>query len=353
MEITDFESIVLRVGNARTASNYFVTKYGFEPVAESCLETGNRDDADIVIKLNDIQMIFKSDVSQDPTDSDSFAKHREHVMDVSLKVADLHKAYYLHDDEISVKIPIAGSITHTLIDSSSGKIDYTNKTGWRPLKANPINKHLPSTGLLFIDHVVSNYPEGEMEKQCEWYEKNFGMHRFWSVDETQVHTEYSALRSVVMTSPNERVKLPINEPAPSSLKRGKSQIQEYLDYNMGPGVQHIALRTDNIIESVRALRARGLTFYVPPSGYYTDLKERLGKSKCVIKEDLRILEELQILVDFDDNGYLLQIFTESFDYRPTLFFEIIQRNNHDGFGVGSFKALFECIEAEQAKRGNL
>jgi 4-hydroxyphenylpyruvate dioxygenase len=203
---------------------------------------------------------------------------------------------------------------------------------------------------MFIDHVVGNQPDLKMNDACTWYEKCLDFHRFWSVDDKQMHTEYSALRSIVMADFDEVIKMPINEPA-KGLR--KSQIQEYVDYHGGAGVQHIALNTPNIIQAIRNLRARGLDFLAVPKTYYQDLRARLAKSAVKIEEDLSIIEELNILVDFDDKGYLLQLFTRPVEDRPTLFYEVIQRHNHQGFGAGNFKSLFEAIEREQAERGNL
>jgi 4-hydroxyphenylpyruvate dioxygenase len=190
-----------------------------------------------------------------------------------------------------------------------------------------------------------------MVPACEFYEKCLDFHRFWSVDDSQIHTEYSSLRSIVMTSTSEKVKMPINEPAPGLRK---SQIQEYVDYNSGAGVQHIALNTRDVIAAVKAMRARGAQFLTIPDSYYENLKLRLNAQDSIkVKEDLEVLRELKILVDFDERGYLLQIFTKPVQDRPTLFLEIIQRENHEGFGAGNFKSLFEAIEIEQEKRGNL
>lgn len=189
-----------------------------------------------------------------------------------------------------------------------------------------------------------------MVPACDLYEKQLAFHRFWSVDDSQIHTEYSSLRSIVMTDPDERVKMPINEPAPG---KRKSQIQEFVDFYGGPGVQHIALNTSDIITSVTNLRARGVQFLKAPATYYEQLRKRLATAKIKVEEPMEILEKLHILIDYDDKGYLLQIFTMPVEDRPTLFFEIIQRHNHSGFGAGNFKSLFEAIEAEQEKRGNL
>mmetsp|Transcript_47784 Transcript_47784/g.35034 ORF Transcript_47784/g.35034 Transcript_47784/m.35034 type:complete len:192 (+) Transcript_47784:606-1181(+) len=190
----------------------------------------------------------------------------------------------------------------------------------------------------------------EMEPVAAWYEKMLDFHRFWSVDDTMMHTEYSALRSIVVTDFDEKVKMPINEPAPG---KKKSQIQEYVDYYAGAGVQHIALNTEDIIHTVTSMRNRGVEFLTIPDTYYENLRKRLSMSDLQVQEDISVLQELKILVDYDDKGYLLQIFTKPVEDRPTLFFEVIQRRNHQGFGAGNFKALFESIELEQGRRGNL
>jgi len=210
---------------------------------------------------------------------------------------------------------------------------------------------MPTVGLRFTDHCVGNQPDLEMESAAGWYEKMLQFHRFWSIDDSMIHTEYSALRSIVVTNWEETIKMPINEPA--SGRRAISQIQEYVDYYGGAGVQHIALNTSDIISSITALRARGLEFLSIPNSYYDQLRERLKSAKITVTEDMDTLQKLQILIDYDDNGYLLQIFSKPCQDRPTLFLEVIQRHNHQGFGAGNFKALFESIELEQNERGNL
>lgn len=189
-----------------------------------------------------------------------------------------------------------------------------------------------------------------MEPTAQWYEKMLDFHRFWSVDDTMMHTEYSALRSIVMVDFDEKVKMPINEPAAG---KRKSQIQEYVDYWAGAGVQHIALNTNAIIPQIEALRKRGIEFLQIPNSYYVNLRKNIPKMSITIKEDIDLIEKHNILIDYDDKGYLLQIFTKPVEDRPTLFFEFIQRNNHQGFGAGNFKSLFKAIEDEQAIRGNL
>jgi 4-hydroxyphenylpyruvate dioxygenase len=209
---------------------------------------------------------------------------------------------------------------------------------------------MPPVELDFIDHCVGNQPDMEMEPVASWYEKMLDFHRFWSVDDKMIHTEYSSLRSIVVADFDENVKMPINEPA---LGKRKSQIQEYVEYYGGAGVQHVALNTSDIIKTVTALADRGVEFLTIPDTYYERLKKGLEHAGIQVTEDIAILQKLKILVDYDDKGYLLQIFTKPVEDRPTLFFEIIQRHNHQGFGVGNFKSLFESIEMEQARRGNI
>jgi 4-hydroxyphenylpyruvate dioxygenase len=201
-----------------------------------------------------------------------------------------------------------------------------------------------------VDHIVGNQDWHQMVPVTEWYKEKLGFKRFWSVDDRQIHTEYSALNSIVMTDVDEKIKMPINEPA-----KGKkvSQIEEYVEFYGGPGVQHIALRTDDILTSVTRLRERGVEFLGVPPQYYVNLRKRLENAPVKVKEDLNTIEKLGILVDFDDKGYLLQLFTKPLEDRPTLFIEIIQRANNSGFGIGNFKALFQSIEEEQKKRGTL
>ena len=234
------------------------------------------------------------------------------------------------DENGTVKMCVLGTYgdtTHTLVDRTNYKGLFLPGFKASPVK-DCLSDKLDKVDLLFIDHIVGNQPTDEMESVARWYEKIFQFHRFWSVDDSIIHTEYSALNSIVMASENERIKMPINEPAKSNTK-GKSQIQEYVDYYGSGGVQHLALRTNDIIKSVTALRARGLNFLEVPDKYYDNLKERLKGSKVKIAEDMETLKKLKILVDFDDNGYLLQLFTKNLQDRPTVFIEIIQRHNND------------------------
>jgi len=315
--------------------------------------------------------VFKSPYEPDSPESAvmgaHLVRHGDGVKDVSFTVEDLdaivaravkrgaklvRDIWTESDEGGSVRfatVQTYGDTTHTFVER--GGYQGIFLPGYKdPMAKDNLVYTLPPAGVRFIDHVVGNQPDLHMEDAATWYEKNLMFHRFWSVDDSQVHTEYSALRSIVMANYEETIKMPINEPAPG---RKKSQIQEYVDYYGSAGVQHIALRSYDIIESVTNLRARGTQFLDIPATYYKELRRRLQHSPVKVKEDLDILEKLKILVDYDDNGYLLQIFTKPVLDRPTVFIEIIQRRNHQGFGAGNFKALFECIEIDQGKRGNL
>lgn len=242
-----------------------------------------------------------------------------------------------------------GDTTHTFIQN----INYTGPfmPGFKihHLKEE-FNKHLPSIKFNKIDHIVGNQADLKMEPAVKYYENTLGFHRFWSVDDSMIHTEYSSLRSIVVTDYDENVKMPINEPANG---KRKSQIQEYVDYYHDAGVQHIALNTSDVIETVEKMRGRGVEFLSIPDTYYDNIRKNLPDMNIKVSEDIDVLQKNKILIDYDDKGYLLQIFTKPVEDRPTLFFEVIQRKNHEGFGAGNFKSLFISIEEEQSKRGNL
>jgi len=356
------------VGNAKQAASYYTTRLGFEPYAYQGLETGNRKFARHVVKQNKIIFVFVS--AYDPYDTvigNHLVKHGDGAKDVAFEVEELdiivkkakeQGAVFVKDaweesDEFgSVRfatVKTYGDTTHTFVERKGYKGRFLPGYQESQHKDNLL-KLLPPAGLNFIDHCVGNQPDNQMEITAQWYEKKLQFHRFWSVDDSQIHTEYSALRSIVMTNYEETIKIPINEPAPG---KKKSQIAEYVEYYGGAGVQHIALNTNDIITAIKNLRARGVEFLTIPDAYYDMLRKKLANSKVQIKEDLKLLQELQILIDYDDDGYLLQIFTKNVQDRPTVFLEVIQRNNHQGFGAGNFKSLFEAIELEQGKRGNL
>ena len=347
--ILDFLALEFKVSNAKSAATYFITRYGFEHVARKCLDPENRDYAKHAVSNGQIVFIFCSDVKiAKEVDNSSFINDYVSVIHATATNGPFSQ-YCLYGDVILQLWP----------ENSPLEALFPTDDHWSlMIPHDPLNDHLPQVKFERLDHVVGNQREHEMTKVCERLETDLGLHRYWSVDDSIIHTEYSSLRSIVMASPNERFLLPINEPAEGRKKSNSEeysggQIQEYIDYNGGPGVQHIALKTEDIIATVRALKARGVEFLHVPQGYYSDLEARLKDSKVTIKEDMDVIKSLNLLVDFDDNGYLLQIFTEPFDYRPTLFFEVIQRNNFTGFGAGNFKALFEALENAQELRGNL
>ncbi|KAM6970502.1 4-hydroxyphenylpyruvate dioxygenase [Aplochiton taeniatus] len=342
---------------------------GFESLAYKGLETGSREMVSHVIRQDKILFVFESALNPGNEEmGEHLIKHGDGVKDVAFQVEDLdflikkakdHGAAVVkepwveQDNYGKVKFAVVqtyGDTTHTFIEYLGPYTGLFLPGYKKPLFSDPLLPKLPPGGLSFIDHVVGNQADDKMVPVSEWYEKCLMFHRFWSIDDKQIHTQYSALRSIVVTNYEETIKMPINEPAPG---KKKSQIQEYVDYYGGAGVQHIALNTSNIIQAIVNLRARGMEFLAAPDTYYDSLRENLKTAKIKVKEDLNRLQELKILVDFDDNGYLLQIFTKPVQDRPTLFLEVIQRNNHWGFGAGNFKSLFEAIEMDQDARGNL
>jgi 4-hydroxyphenylpyruvate dioxygenase len=356
------------VGNALQAASFYVTRFGFKRVAYKGLETGSKEDVVHVLQQGGITFSFRSQLNPGETEiSKTLEKSGDGVHDVAFHVDDARALYEkavsrgatsvsepeeITDDDGTVvlaSVRTYGDTVHTFVE----KRDYKGVflPGYAAVTDDdPLHSVTPSPGLEFIDHIVGNQPDLEMEPTAHWYEKMLDFHRYWSVDETIVHFEFSGLRSVVMADFDEKVKMPINEPADG---KKKSQIQEYVEYYGGPGVQHIALNTPDIINAITQLRARGVQFLDVPAAYYEDLREKLKKSPVQVKEDIDVLQKLGVLIDYDDKGYLLQLFTKPVEDRPTLFIEIIQRNNHDGFGVGNFRALFQCIYLEQERRGNV
>ncbi|KAH8705058.1 putative 4-hydroxyphenylpyruvate dioxygenase [Talaromyces proteolyticus] len=375
------------VGNAKQAASYYVTRMGFERVAYRGLETGCRHLCSHVVRNGDITFVLTSPLrSLNPTKLAQFSaedqdavkeihahleKHGDAVKDVAFAVDSVDAVFNaavrngatavsspktIEDAHGSVRLATIrtyGDTTHTLIERGQ---TYTGifLPGYRAeapgAPKDPISAQLPSINLRRIDHCVGNQDWEEMEDVCAYYEKVLGFHRFWSVDDKDICTDYSALKSIVMSSPNDIVKMPINEPAHG---KKQSQIEEYVDFYDGAGVQHIALLTDDIISAITNLRARGVEFIKVPETYYDDMWVRLKKAGMMPKEAWEDIKKLDILIDFDEGGYLLQLFTKHLMDRPTVFIEIIQRNNFSGFGAGNFKSLFEAIEREQELRGNL
>uniref|UniRef100_A0A1I8BQR3 4-hydroxyphenylpyruvate dioxygenase n=1 Tax=Meloidogyne hapla TaxID=6305 RepID=A0A1I8BQR3_MELHA len=360
-----FDHIRFWVGNAKQAAHWYRINFGFQPFAYRGLETGSRRTVAHAIRQGKIIFVFESALLPNNEEMGKhLIKHGDGVKDVAFEVDNLdwiveqaklnggkivEDVYEDTDENGSVRI--YGDTIHTLIDRSRYRGVFL--PGFKPVndETDQALSDLPAPGLNFIDHCVGNQPDLTMETVAQWYERVLAFHRFWSVDDSVIHTEYSALRSIVVANKEETIKMPINEPAKG--RKAISQIQEYVDYYGGAGVQHIALSTSNIIKAIESLKFRGLQFLSIPDSYYFNLKERLNNAGMKIEEDINILQKLKILVDFDENGYLLQIFSKPCQDRPTLFIEIIQRHNHQGFGAGNFKALFESIESEQNERGNL
>ncbi|MDP2676544.1 MAG: 4-hydroxyphenylpyruvate dioxygenase [bacterium] len=352
------------VGNAKQAAYYYQTAFGFQPLAYAGLETGMRDRTSYVVAQDKIKLVFTSALHSDSPIGEHAKKHGDGVKVIALWVDDARSAFEETTERGAIpymeptveKDEYGGTVRsgiHTYGDTVHVFVERKNYNGpflpgykeWKP-DYNP-----PPVGLKFIDHMVGNVQLGQMVVWAKWYEVVMGFANFLTFDDKQIHTKWSALMSKVMANNNGRIKFPINEPAQG---KKKSQIEEYLDFYEGPGVQHIAVATDDIIKTVRALRARGVEFLSrPPQAYYDEIPQRLGAHKDSFKEDIQSLQELSILVDADEDGYLLQVFTKPQEDRPTLFFEIIQRMGAKGFGIGNFKALFESIEHEQELRGTL
>ncbi|MEM0139101.1 MAG: 4-hydroxyphenylpyruvate dioxygenase [Ferroplasma sp.] len=342
------------VNSAKTWAYYMEKGFGMDLTGYSGLETGIRDRTSYMLKKGDIKLVFTSSLKENTEITDSIVKHGDGVRDIVLEVDDIDytkknlesnnvKVSAISEDKDSngkirkARIKTYGDTVHTLLE----KGDYK---GFLPHYKDMYGKSMDS-GLYFTDHVVGNVNEGEMDQWANYYIKNMNFHQLITFDDKDIRTDYSALRSKVVKY-NDNIVFPINEPA-RGLK--KSQIQEYIDFYNSPGVQHIALKTDNIIKTVTMLRENGVEFLPTPVSYYDNLLERVGS----LDEDIEKLKELNILVDRDSDGYLLQIFTKPVTDRPTFFFEVIQRKGAKSFGAGNFKALFESIEREQAERGNL
>ena len=359
---TDY--VELYVGNAKQAAHYYKTAFGFQSHAYKGLETGSREEVSYVLKQDKIRLVLTTPLNSKSKINEHIVKHGDGVKVVALWVEDATSAFEEttkrgakpfmeptvekdeHGEVVRSGIYTYGETVHMFVERKN--YNGTFLPGYREWKSdyNPTG-----VGLKYIDHMVGNVGWNQMDVWVKWYEDVMGFENFLSFDDKQIHTEYSALMSKVMSNGNGRVKFPINEPAKAAKK---SQIEEYLDFYEDAGVQHMAIATDDIIETVAQLKARGVEFLPPPpQAYYDDIQRRLGVHRDMMKEDIAELQKLSILVDADEEGYLLQIFTKPLQDRPTLFFEIIQRMGAKGFGAGNFKALFESIEREQALRGTL
>ncbi len=360
MPLDGWDHLELWVGNAKQAAYFYEHAFGFRRTAYAGPETGVRDRASYVLEQGDVRLVLTSGIREDSEVTRFACRHGDAAKDIALRVPDAREAYrqamqrgargvrepeWLEDEFGRVEmasIATYGEVVHTFVNRSDYEGAYLPGYVAQP----PANGAAAGVGLLTIDHVVGNVELGRMNTWVEFYERVFGMTNIVHFGDDQIQTEYSALMSKVMASGNGKIKFPINEPAEG---KRKSQIEEYLEFNHGPGVQHIALQSESIVRTVEEMKARGVLFLDTPETYYDAVEGRVGE----IAEDYRDLQRLRILADRDDDGYLLQIFTKTAQDRPTLFFEVIERHGATTFGEGNFKALFESIEREQALRGNL
>jgi 4-hydroxyphenylpyruvate dioxygenase len=358
--IKGFDHLEFYVGNAKQAASFYSKCFGFTNTAYRGLETGSRETASYVMEQGNIRLVLSTGLSAEHPIAQSVLKHGDRIAIIALEVPDAIDAYKETTSRGAIgaiapteeedgrgilrysAIHAYGDVLIKFVDRS----DYSSAfaPGFVP-RYNVTSNH-NGAGLKGIDHVVGNVEVGGMERWAKFFADTMGFSLLVHFDERTISTKYSALMSKVMQNGTGKIKLPLNEPAQGERK---SQIQEYLEYNCGPGIQHIALATDNIIETVTRLKAAGVEFLATPKAYYDRLEERVG----TINEPIEQLAELGILVDRDEDGYLLQIFTQPVQDRPTLFFEVIERHGAQGFGEGNFKALFEAIEREQSLRGNL
>ena len=354
---TDY--VELYVGNAKQSVHFYKAAFGFQSEAYAGLETGVKDRVSYVLKQDKIRLVLTTPLTEGGPINEHINKHGDGVKVVALWVEDANKAWEettkrgaksfmeptAEEDDfgkvIRSGIHTYGETVHIFVERKA--YDGAFLPGYKKWEShyNPA-----PTGLKFIDHIVGNVDWNEMNTWCEFYAKVMGFAQIISFDDKDISTDYTALMSKVMSNGNGRIKFPINEPAEG---KKKSQIEEYIDFYNGPGVQHIAVATDDIVVTVSAMRDRGVEFLYVPDNYYDDLLERVGN----IDEDVEILKQHGILIDRDDEGYLLQLFTKPVVDRPTMFFEIIQRKGAQSFGKGNFKALFEAIEREQGNRGTL
>ncbi|HWE33370.1 MAG TPA: 4-hydroxyphenylpyruvate dioxygenase [Solirubrobacteraceae bacterium] len=359
MPLHGIDHVELWVGNAAQAAYYFRNAFGFGEVAYAGLETGRRDRVSHVLEQGELRLVLTGTLRAGTEIAAHHARHGDGVKVIALSVPDVGSAYReavargatgvaepheLEDDHGKVRIADVatyGETLHRFVDRSG--YDGPFLPGYGSVEDSVDHGGINFTG---IDHIVGNVELGAMDEWVKYYENVFGMTEMIHFSDEAISTEYSALMSKVVTNGNGRVKFPINEPAEG---RKKSQIDEYLEFYDGPGAQHIALTTDNIVKTIEELQKRGVRTLRTPASYYEEVPERIGE----IDEQLADLERLGILVDRDDEGYLLQVFTAPIGDRPTIFFEIIERHGARGFGEGNFKALFEAIEREQELRGNL
>jgi len=359
LPINGTDYVELYVGNAKQAAHYYKSAFGFQDLAYSGLETGNREYCSYVMVQDKIRLVLTTPFNPDSDISDHIRRHGDGVKVIALWVDDARQAYAetTKRGAISVLEPTVmedadGEIVKAGIQTYGDTVHYfierkNYKGAFMPGFVKLESEYVaPVTGLKFVDHMVGNVTLGEMNKWADFYATVMGFANLITFDDKDISTQYTALMSKVMTNGNGRIKFPINEPA-IGLK--KSQVEEYLDFYGGPGCQHIAVATDDIVFTISEMRKRGVEFLHVPGTYYDTVGDRVG----IISEDMSVLKSLGIMVDRDEEGYLLQIFTKPVEDRPTLFFEIIQRKGARSFGKGNFQALFESIEAEQERRGTL
>ena len=356
----DWDYIEFYVGNAKQAAHYYMSAFGFDQLAYSGPETGVKDRASYLLEQNKLRFVLTSSLQPDDAIAKHMLLHGDGVKDIAITVDDARAAYEqalaggaksvmppaeisdAHGKIVRATVATYGDTVHTFVQR--GEYRGTFLPGFIEAKRSIPGSKKPN--LLSIDHCVGNVGWGEMDAWGDYYQRVFGFSQLVSFDDKDISTEYTALKSKVMTDERHLVKFPINEPAQG---KKKSQIEEYLDFYKGAGVQHIAIRTGDIVATIDALRENGVDFLDTPDSYYDMLEERVGK----IDEEIAMLRQRRILVDRDDKGYMLQIFTKPLQDRPTVFFEIIQRKGSLSFGKGNFKALFVSIEKEQEKRGTL
>ncbi|HSK23420.1 MAG TPA: 4-hydroxyphenylpyruvate dioxygenase [Egicoccus sp.] len=363
LPLLGYDAIEFWVGNAKQAAHFYRSAYGFRLVGYAGPETGVRDRASYVLEQGAIRFVMTSGLAPDHEVNRHVLRHGDGIRDVAFSVADAEEAFELavargaepygepriDEDEfgkvVCASIGTYGETIHSFVQR--GDYSGVHLPGYTEIAHDPVADLLgDDVGLALIDHVVGNVAYGDMDEWAEFYQRILGFSQLRHFDDEDISTEYSALMSKVLWDGDGRIKMPINEPAEG---RKRSQIEEYLDAYGGPGVQHLALATDDIVRTVTALRRRGVAFLSVPAEYYVEAKQRVGD----VDESWDDLAKLGILVDRDDEGYLLQIFTEPVQDRPTVFYEIIQRNGSRGFGAGNFKALFEALERAQDRRGNL
>jgi 4-hydroxyphenylpyruvate dioxygenase len=356
----DWDHVEFYVGNAKQAAHYYMSAFGFHQLAYAGPETGVRNRVSYLLEQNKLRFVLTASLAPDDEIARHVMLHGDGIKDIAILVEDAGAAF-----EMAVRGGARVVLEPTVLEDASGRIvkatiatygdtvhSFIQRDAYRGIfapgfvEARKTSGHAAQPDLQFIDHCVGNVGWGEMDAWGDFYARVFGFSQLVSFDDKDISTEYTALRSKVMTDPRHQVKFPINEPAQG---KKKSQIEEYLDFYRGAGVQHMAIRTDDIAATIRALKANGVEFLDTPDSYYDMLEERVGR----IDEAMETLRELRILVDRDDMGYMLQIFTKPLQDRPTLFFEIIQRKGSLSFGKGNFKALFVSIEREQEKRGTL